>query len=220
MNLHRLSLLLLVPALLLSGTACQSQSAVRPVAGAAVVGVGVTLHPPFALGDYFGKTPDQVYFIRLSDEADDDFGSADLLNPEQLYVSERRENGRLYLNDVPAGRYAAVAARYERRRIAAIGGRPPSNSGIGIGLGFQFGTPPNYTVFFSENIVRSSVRTVRTGEITDLGSFDIDMVGEMQAADDVQRTYMNRIAPQKEGSFFISTNRFLGVSDKSAGNYS
>ncbi len=219
MKLHRILLLSLLP-VLLAGTACRSNP-VAPVADAGVVGVGVTLHPPFYPGDYFGKTPDEVYFIRLSDESDGgDFGSLDLMNPEKVYVSGRRDNGRLYLTDVPPGRYAAVAARYERRRNPGIGGRPSSGSGMGIGLGLRFGTPPNYTVFFSENIVRSSVRTVRRGEISDLGSFEIDMVGEMQEADDVQRHYMNLIAPQKEGNFFISTHRFLGVSEKVTGTYS
>ena len=75
------------------------------------------------------------------------------------------------------------------------------------GGGFSVSVRPgatHYATYFSEELIRKTLTTVKTGEIAFMGGFVVDTNLSFEEADDVQMHYYRLLAPGDEDRGFLS----------------
>lgn len=147
--------------------------------------IEVALSAPIAV---FADDAQVVYFVRLD--------GAEGLQRSAVIPSTLATGGRAYLLNVPAGEYAAVAAR----------------AGTATPGGITLGTPDmnrTLTVFSSE-IVEGTRVSVEPGRFAFMGRLDVDSSVGFDEADPTQLYYLDVLAP---GAAKSTGGQILSVGD-------
>ncbi len=140
------------------------------------------------LGDVRSK-PDLVYFAKID-------GEGGIIQP-QFIRSNFVKDGRAYLLNAAPGTYVAVGAYFS----------PP-----------MLVTRMDSFTLFSKQIVERSETTVREGELSFMGAFEVDQVPWLDQADEVQTHYLGLLVPKDSrglvAAYLSSTTTYRGSPGK------
>lgn len=155
-----------------------------------VIGISVNVRAPIRL---FSSQAQRVYFVRIE--------SGDPIYQETLIPSNYTKGDYVYLLNAKPGRYAAVAASYER--VNAVPMFPlPLPPGISVTVGAP--TVFKSTTYFSEELIHKISVEVKPSTVAFMGEFIIDSSVGVEGADQAQAHYYRLLEPSAE-----SRNAFL-----------
>jgi hypothetical protein len=183
---------ILLPALALSLACATLPPPERETADLSVIGIAASISAPL-----WGHTQaEYVYFVRL-----DESGTYAYDNPIR---SNYTSDDYVYLFNAEPGRYAAVAAGYQRQNQSA-----PMGSSVSLGGGFSMGvsvsstTTSTFTAYLPRALIEETVVTVGPAEAVFLGEIVLDET-TWEAADDIQLHYYHLLAPGHEDMSFLA----------------
>ncbi len=178
-------------ALFLSLACATSAPPVREDSDLSVIGIDVSISAPL-----WGHTQaEYAYFVRL-DESD-----------TYAYDDPIRSNYTIgdyvYLFNAEPGRYAVIAAGYQRQSQSA-----PMGSSTSLGGGFSMSTSVTMTsnntfmAYLPKTLIDKTLVTVGPAEVAFIGEIVLDKT-DWEAADDIQLHYYNLLAPGHKDMNFL-----------------
>jgi hypothetical protein len=157
-----------------------------------VIGIAVSISAPVG---WWHNQATHVYFVRLDDP--DHYA-------QDLPIRSNYTRGKyVYLFNAWPGRYAVVAAGYEKQSQGA-----PMGGSVGVGGGFSVGASVTstysntFTAYLPTTLIDKTAVTVGQGEVAFIGEIVLDKT-DWEAADDVQLHYYRLLAPGHKDLNFL-----------------
>lgn len=181
----------LLPTLVLSLACATPPPPARETPDLSVIGIAASISAPL-----WGHTQaEYVYFVRLDESETYAYGDPILSN----YTI----GDYVYLFNAQPGRYAVIAAGYQRQsQSAPIGSSTSLGGGVSMSTSVTMTSNNTFMAYLPKTLIDKTVVTVGPAEVAFIGEIVLDKTS-WEAADDVQLHYYHLLAPGHEDLNFL-----------------